>query len=492
MRHRRQRARGARGLRHVAARRARLGRDRGARDARGPDRGVARCARLRFASGRCAPSRTGTSPRRRSRASRSGSRSAPARSGRSSRPSRTGITPSVDAFLAHAEEVRERTGWSRSFTQRRVERISVCDGGFELDGEGPFAHVLVATGHPGLARPSDYPGAVHAYEPHEYASRVAIVGAGHGGGDRVAERAGCRRRGRLDPAARAAPPPAERAAPVLLEARPRRLPRARATSERAAKLRELSAPSFPPGPAWDEPLAQAEREGRFRVELVPNGAEQVICATGFRRGFREDPLLARLVADHESRDVRPLDRPRARLDRPRAHRRQPDALARGRRRASGPFPPPTRSRARSTPPAPSSAGYVVHAERTHRVAARVGRAGARPRARAAPLVGDRARGADARARPRARHRRLSPGASRTSPAGSRFRSGSASSRSSTSRCTRPGSPRRCDLALVLYAVAWLGALVLGHAVFPRLRLEYGESGGELGRGRRADGRSPSA
>jgi hypothetical protein len=29
-----------------------------------------------------------------------------------------------------------------------------------------------------------------------------------------------------------------------------------------------------------------------------DGAEQVICATGFLRGFRNDPLLARLVAAH--------------------------------------------------------------------------------------------------------------------------------------------------------------------------------------------------
>ena len=36
-------------------------------------------------------------------------------------------------------------------------------------------------------------------------------------------------------------------------------------------------------------------------------------------------------------------------------------------------------------------------------------------------------------------------------------------------------------ALALYATAWLGAQVLGHALFPRLRLEYAESGGELGR-----------
>ena len=35
------------------------------------------------------------------------------------------------------------------------------------------------------------------------------------------------------------------------------------------------------------------------MEQSLNGSEQVICATGFRRGFRHDPLLARLVAEHE-------------------------------------------------------------------------------------------------------------------------------------------------------------------------------------------------
>ena len=74
--------------------------------------------------------------------------------------------------------MRSRTGWERSFRLQRVERIRAVDGGFTLDGEGPFAHVLVATGHPGLARPDAFPGAVHAYEPHDYASKVAIVGAG--------------------------------------------------------------------------------------------------------------------------------------------------------------------------------------------------------------------------------------------------------------------------------------------------------------------------
>jgi hypothetical protein len=36
-------------------------------------------------------------------------------------------------------------------------------------------------------------------------------------------------------------------------------------------------------------------------------------------------------------------------------------------------------------------------------------------------------------------------------------------------------------ALGLYALAWLSGQLAGHALFPRVRLEYGESGGELGR-----------
>jgi hypothetical protein len=58
------------------------------------------------------------------------------------------------------------------------------------------------------------------------------------------------------------------------------------------------APSYPPGPEWDEPVAQAVAEGRFRVEREVNGAPQVICATGFRRGFETDPLLGDLVREH--------------------------------------------------------------------------------------------------------------------------------------------------------------------------------------------------
>jgi hypothetical protein len=68
--------------------------------------------------------------------------------------------------------------------------------------------------------------------------------------------------------------------------------------ERSARLQTLLAPSYPPGREWDEPILAAEREGRFRVEPSVNGSQQVICATGFQRGFHHDPLLRALVEEH--------------------------------------------------------------------------------------------------------------------------------------------------------------------------------------------------
>src|SRR5439155_23410759 len=78
-------------------------------------------------------------------------------------------------------ELRDRFGWDDSIRSAWVDRILAVPGGFEIDGRGTFAHVLVASGHPGLARPEDLardPRAVHAYEPHGYAATVAVVGAG--------------------------------------------------------------------------------------------------------------------------------------------------------------------------------------------------------------------------------------------------------------------------------------------------------------------------
>ena len=90
--------------------------------------------------------------------------------------------PTVEEFLAHVERAAraERLGREPA-SSARIERVRAVDGGFELDGSGRFQHVLVAPGHPGLNVPDelrDDPRAVHAYEPHEYAATVTVVGAG--------------------------------------------------------------------------------------------------------------------------------------------------------------------------------------------------------------------------------------------------------------------------------------------------------------------------
>lgn len=208
--------------------------------------------------------------------------------------------PTVAEFLRHVDELRVRSGWDESFRPARIEWVRAVADGFELDSRGTFRHVLLAPGHPGLALPPELAGdgrVVHAYEPHEYASRVAIVGAGMAaatewlnalaaGGEVVSVR-------RREPARR----PLNVARPLFTK---RGLAGFRATprAERAALLRNFGEPSYPPGRDWDEPLARAARERRFRVAPELNGAEQVICATGFRRGYAHDPLLARLVDEH--------------------------------------------------------------------------------------------------------------------------------------------------------------------------------------------------
>ena len=208
--------------------------------------------------------------------------------------------PTVGEFLAHVERLRERSGWDESLVLRRVERVAAVDGGFEIDGDR-FQHVLLALGHPGLNVPKelrDDPRVVHSYESHEYAPTVTVVGAGLAAATEWlnalaagAEVVSVRRR---EPARRPLNVPRQYFSRRGLAGYHELTPR-----ERIERLRTLTAPSYPAGAQWDEPLARATREGRFRVEPSLNGSAQVICATGFRRGFRHDPLLARLVAEHD-------------------------------------------------------------------------------------------------------------------------------------------------------------------------------------------------
>lgn len=207
--------------------------------------------------------------------------------------------PSVDEFLSHVERLRERSGWDESLVPRRVERVRAVDCGFDLDGES-FPHVLLAPGHPGLNVPEELrgdPRVVHSYEPHDYAARVTVVGAGLAAATEWlnalavgAEVVSVRRR---EPVRRPLNVPRHYFSRRGLDGYHRLTSR-----ERVERLRTLTAPSYPAGSRWDEPLERAAREGRFRVEQSLNGSAQVICATGFKRGFQHDPLLARLVAEH--------------------------------------------------------------------------------------------------------------------------------------------------------------------------------------------------
>jgi hypothetical protein len=205
--------------------------------------------------------------------------------------------PRVEDFLQHAESVRADSGWEQSFRRERIERITPVDDGFAVDG-ATFRHVLVATGHPGLAQPPEYNGAVHAYEPHDYASKVAVVGAGMAAATEWlnalaagSEVVSIRRR---EPLRRALNVPR-----AFFSKRGLATFHATSDERRAATLRELSTPSYPPGAAWDEPIAAAVADGRFSVAERASADAQVICATGFRKGWREDPLLRDLVETND-------------------------------------------------------------------------------------------------------------------------------------------------------------------------------------------------
>jgi cation diffusion facilitator CzcD-associated flavoprotein CzcO len=209
--------------------------------------------------------------------------------------------PTVDEFLRHVEELRGRCGWDESFLRHRVRRICTAERGFDVDEKGRFRHVLIATGHPALAVPpelADDPRTVHAYEPHEYADRVAVVGAGMAAATEWlnalavgAEVVSVRRREPTRRPLNVPRPLFSKAGLATFHAADRH--------ERAALLARFGAPSYPPGRQWDEPLERARLEGRFRVATSVDGEAQIICATGFERGFEHDSLLRGLVGEHE-------------------------------------------------------------------------------------------------------------------------------------------------------------------------------------------------
>ena len=230
------------------------------------------------------------------------------RSARSLRERRaTATTRRSRSSSSTSRELRGRSGWDESV---RVARAS--SGSAPVDGRlrarrrtERSATCSSRPAIPGLNVPDELrgdPRAVHAYEPHEYARRRDRRRRRAGGRDRVAERARRRRAvvsvRRREPVRRPLNVPraaASRAAGSTASTGRRRRAR-RPSCARCSRRRTR------PGARWDEPLARARR-GRFRVEPQLNGAEQVICATGFRRGFAARPAARAARRRARARDA---------------------------------------------------------------------------------------------------------------------------------------------------------------------------------------------
>ena len=212
--------------------------------------------------------------------------------------------PSVAAFLRARRRAAGAQPLGRELPpgadRARAERPTVASISTATASSATSCSRRDTPGSP--CRPSSQATArvVHAYEPHEYASRVAIVGAGMAaatewlnalaaGAEVVSVRRREPARRPLNVARPLSPSAASPGSTRLAARRARRAP-ARATASRPTR----------PAAAGTSRSSRRRGEGRFRVEQDLNGrAEQVICATGFRRGFEHDPLLARLVAEHE-------------------------------------------------------------------------------------------------------------------------------------------------------------------------------------------------
>ena len=336
---------------------------------RRPGGGVAAARASRSASGGCARRATGTACRPRSPGSPCARRSGAAQPvAARRRASATATTRRSRSSSSTSRSCARRIGWDGRVVERRVERDP--RGRRRVRARRARRRSVTCsspTGHPGLNVPAELAGdprAVHAYEPHEYADDVVVVGAGMAAATewRNALAAGARVTSvrRREPRAAAA----QRAAAALLAPRARApsMPRRRPSARRSSDA--LLAPSYPPGREWDEPL---ERAGaRFRVE---RGGERG------RAGDLRDRLPARVPRTTRcSRSSSPSTGSETHGDWivlapdctvPGAHERRAHARARRRRRAVG---VPGRRHAgrgevRGARLPAEGAGHVVHAER---------------------------------------------------------------------------------------------------------------------------------
>ena len=321
--------------------------------------------------------------------------------------------PTVEEFLRHVERLRAQP-LGQSFVPGRIDRSppstaasrSAATASSGTCSSPPVTRPRVARG--ALRRPARRPRLRAA----RVRLRVTVVGAGMAaatewlnalaaGAEVVSVGAASRCGGRSTSRGRCS-----RSAASLASTRSRGRAAPSSCAASASRRTRLAAPGT-------RRSRRAAREGRFRVEQAVNGAEQVICATGFRRGFRHDPLLARLVDEHgletEDRWIVLADDASVPALSDRAGRSRSPACRGnglpGRRHAR-------RDEGRSAPLQHAGWCRVLHAERPDRDAAR-GRAPAGARrggggAAAAQVVAARARRADARDRAHARRARLPP------------------------------------------------------------------------------------
>lgn len=241
-------------------------------------------------------------------------------------------TPDLELLRTHTEAVACRLGFAERHIDARVgalERQARALDQFTIRAEdgralGAAQHVIIALGHAGLSFPDvlgavrPHPQIAHAYEPHSFRAGEHVVVIG-GGMAAVHSWLAA-----LDAGARV----------TALHRRPLRHQRLNAPrcsfstaeieryrslgpAERHAYLQKLRRGSFPWRWAWQWRLWQAGRSGRFvthqgelagisvreRLELrladgEIRGADQLICATGFRTDALEHALVRQLVATY--------------------------------------------------------------------------------------------------------------------------------------------------------------------------------------------------